>query len=55
MRRSLLRLSALVFALVILAVALRHLLAAVAPPAVVAYMTLETGLPVVIVQDLNHS
>ena len=55
MRRSLLALTALLVTLFGLAIVLRFLLAAVFPSSVVAYMTLEDGLPVIIVHDLSHN
>ena len=55
MHRSLLLLTALILTCVLLLMLLRYLLAAVMPSAVVAYMTLESGLPVVVVHDLNHN
>jgi len=54
MRRSLLVLFPLLFALILVLFALRQLLGIALPSTMVAYMTLETGLPVVIVEDLDH-
>ena len=54
MRRSLLVLFPLLFALILVLLVLRQLLGAALPSTMVAYMTLETGLPVVIVEDLDH-
>ena len=54
MRRSLLALFPLLFALILCLLLLRQLLGIALPDTMVAYMTLKTGLPVVIVEDLNH-
>jgi len=54
MRRSWLGLTALILLVTLALMLLRFMLAPLIPAPIVAYMTLETGLPVVIVQDLNH-
>ncbi len=54
MRGSYLKLGAALFGLALLAIALRFLLAAALPASMVAYMTLETGLPIIVVHDLTH-
>ena len=46
MRRSLLLLTALTLAVISLLMLLRALLGMLSTPSIVAYMTLETGLPV---------
>ena len=55
MRRSIVLLGAILFAIFLVLILLRFLLAAAFPSPVVAYMTLESGLPTVIVQDLHHN
>ena len=54
MRGSYLKLGAALFGLALLAIALRYLLAAALPASMFAYMTLDTGLPIIVVQDLTH-
>ena len=55
MRRSVFRLGASLFAIFLALCLLRFLLAAAFPSPVVAYMTLESGLPTVIAHDLHHN
>ena len=55
MRRTFLILTVILSLIFGALIALRFLLAALFPSSMVAYMTLEDGLPVIIVHDLTHN